>query len=157
MRASLLALSSAHICDGFQISFPFHMHTPFRELTESKILFIVKPQAPYRPASAPPLPWSGISLTQPVLIPCRAGCTMLVLPGSLLLTINFLIISLPQARSRAGRKDESLYSLTQYLDVPRMASAFLTAVVWHCVILMQALQKFILALPLSSFLSVASM
>lgn len=88
----------------------------------------------------------------------RAGCTALVLPGSLLLTINFLITSLPQAGSWAERKDESRYSLTQYLDVPRtpQASAFLAAVVRHCITLMQALQKFILAFLLSSFLSVAS-
>jgi len=33
------------------------------------------------------------------------------------LTTNFLTTSLPQAQSWAEGKDESLYSLTQYLDV----------------------------------------
>lgn len=42
----------------------------------------------------------------------RAGCIVLILPGSLLLTINFLTPSFPQARSWAERKDECLYSLT---------------------------------------------
>lgn len=42
----------------------------------------------------------------------RAGCTVLLLPGSLLLTINFLTMSFPEAQSCADRKDECLYSLT---------------------------------------------
>lgn len=46
---------------------------------------------------------------------------VLILPGSLLLTINLPVRSLSQAGSRADGKDESLYSLTRYLDVPRAA------------------------------------